>query len=81
MHIEEVPESQSGHTKSDQPLGLAHPDPDEMSRDDRIFIWFIDTWSEDIKATQTISQKLAEASGDNNSTHFEDIVPKPYQEF
>src|SRR5882724_9832925 len=37
--------------------------------------------SEDIKATQTISQKLTEASCDNHSTHFEDIVPKPYQEF
>jgi len=33
------------------------------------------------RATQTISQKLAEASGGAPSTHFEDIVPKPYQEF
>src|SRR5882724_14931 len=52
-----------------------------MSQDDRIFIQSIDTWWEDIKATQTISQKLAEASGDNCSTCFKDIVPKPYQEF
>src|SRR5882724_7669304 len=52
-----------------------------MSQDDQIFVQFIDIWSEDIKATQTISQKLAEASGDNHSTRFEDIVPKPYQEF
>src|SRR5882724_10277016 len=52
-----------------------------MSQDDWIFIWFIDTQLEDIKATQTISQKLTEASGDNHSTRFKDIVPKPYQEF
>src|SRR5882724_4487798 len=52
-----------------------------MNQDDQIFIRFIDTWSEDIKATQTISQKLTEASGDNHSTHFEDMVRKPYQEF
>src|SRR5882724_4333701 len=52
-----------------------------MSQDDQIFIQFIDTQSEDIRAAQTISQKLAEASGDNHSTHFKDIVPKPYQEF
>ena len=58
-----------------------HLDPDEMSRDDQIFVQFIDTQSEDIGATQTISQKLAEASGDNCLTCFEDIVPKPYQEF
>jgi len=31
--------------------------------------------------TQTISQKLAEAAGEAHSTCFEDIVPKPYQEF
>ena len=30
---------------------------------------------------QTISQKLAEASGDTCSTCFKDIVPKPYQAF
>src|SRR5882724_9116888 len=81
VHIEEVPESQSGHTESDQPSGLACPDPDKMIRDDQIFIRFMDTWLEDIKATQTISQKLTEASGDNHSTRFKDIVPKPYQEF
>src|SRR5882724_1701188 len=52
-----------------------------MSQDDWIFIWFIDTQLEDIRATQTISQKLAEASGDNHLTRFKDIVPKPYQEF
>src|SRR5882724_5456402 len=81
VHIEEVPESQSGHTECDRPPGFVHLDSDEMSQDDQIFVQFIDTWSEDITATQTISQKLTEASGDNCSTHFEDIVPKPYQEF
>ena len=40
-----------------------------------------DRQRKDIKATQTISQKLTEASGDNHSTRFKDIVPKPYQEF
>jgi len=34
-----------------------------------------------VKATQTISQKLAEAAEGTRSTCFEDIVPKPYQEF
>ena len=36
---------------------------------------------EAVRATQTILQKLAEAAGDTWSMHFEDIVPKPYQEF
>ena|SRR5882724_2084061 len=36
---------------------------------------------EDVKTTQTISQKLADAAGETHLTCFEDIVPKPYQEF
>ena len=31
--------------------------------------------------TQTISQQLAEVSGDTQSTCFEDLVPEPYQGF
>jgi len=81
VHLDEVPESQSGHTECNQLPGFVCLDPDKMSLDDQIFIQFIDTLSEDIRAAQTVSQKLAEASGDNCSTRFEDIVPKPYQEF
>ena len=36
---------------------------------------------EEVRATQTISQKLAEVAGEACSTCFKDIVPKPYQEF
>ena len=36
---------------------------------------------EEIQATQMISQKIAEAAGEAHLTCFEDIVPKPYQEF
>ena len=33
------------------------------------------------RATQTVSQTLSEAAMEAHSTCFEDIVPKPYQEF
>ena len=36
---------------------------------------------EEIRAAQTISQKLAKASRGTTSTCFEDIIPKLYQEF
>ena len=36
---------------------------------------------EEVRATQTISQRLAEAAEGPRKTRFEDIVPKPYQEF
>jgi len=36
---------------------------------------------EEVRATQTILQKLAEAEGDTHLTHFEDTVLQPYQEF
>ena len=36
---------------------------------------------EEVRATQTISQRLTEAAGEAHSTCFEDIIPKPYQEF
>ena len=47
----------------------------------RLLIQFVGTQSEEIRATQTISQKLAKAAGGTSSTCFEDIVPKPYHEF
>jgi len=56
-------------------------DPDGLDKDDWLFVWFIGAWSEEIGATQTISQKLTEASGGAPSKHFKDIVPQPYQEF
>jgi len=33
---------------------------------------------EEIQATQTSFQKLTEVAGEACSTHFKDIVPKPY---
>jgi len=79
--VEEVPESQPEHTRTELPPGFASPDSDEWDKDDQLLIQFIGAQSEEIKETQTISQKLAEASGGASSTHFEDIVPKLYQEF
>ena len=42
---------------------------------------FMNTRSEEIGVTQTISQPLTKASGDAHSTCFKDAVPKPNQEF
>ena len=36
---------------------------------------------EEVKATETISQRLMEAAEGTRMKHFKDIVPKPYQEF
>src|SRR5882724_11579445 len=81
VHVEEVPESESTHMEAEPSPGFARLDPDELDEDNRLLIQFVGTRSEEIRATQTISQKLAEAAGGTSSTHFEDIVPKPYQEF
>src|SRR5882724_628757 len=81
VHIEEVPEGQTEPNKTEPPPGFAHPDPDDLDRGDRLFVHFIDEHSAEVKATQMISQKLAEAAEGTHSTCFEDIVPKPYQEF
>src|SRR5882724_8062437 len=81
VHIEEVPEGWTEPNKTEPPPGFAHPDPDDLDRGDRLFVCFIDEHSADVKATQTISQKLAEPAEGTHSTRFEDIVPKPYQEF
>ena len=81
VHIEEVPEGQTEPNKTEPPPGFAHPDLDDLDRGDQLFACFIDEHSAEVKATQTISQKLAEATKGTCSTRFEDIVPKPYQEF
>src|SRR5882724_9157686 len=81
MHIYEVPESESTHTEAEPSPWFARPDPDELDEGDRLLIWFIGARSEEIRAGQTISQKLTEATVGTSSTFFEDIVPKPYQEF
>jgi len=52
-----------------------------MYQGDRLFVHFMGEHWEEIQATQMISQKLAEVAGEAHSTCFEDIVPKPYQEF
>src|SRR5467141_3360794 len=53
----------------------------DLDRGNQLFIGFIGEHLEEVKATQTISQRLAEAAEGPCMTHFEDIVPKPYQEF
>jgi len=55
--------------------GFVQPDPDELDEGDRLLIWFIGAQPEEIRATHTISQKLAKALGGAPSMHFEDIVP------
>jgi len=52
-----------------------------MDQGDQLFICFIWEQLEESQATQMISQKLMETAGEGHSTHFEDIVLKPYQEF
>ena len=81
VHMEEVPESQPTCTRTKPPPGFACPDLDEWDRDNPLLVQFIGAWPEEIRATQTISQKLAEALGGASLTRFEDTVPKPYQEF
>jgi len=81
VHIEEVPEGWTELNKTGPPPGFACPDPDNLDQGDRLFIHFIGKHSEEVKVTQRISQKLVEAAGGTRSTCFEDIVPKPYQEF
>src|SRR5882724_1278791 len=81
VHVEEVPESESTRMEAEPSPGFAQPDPDELDEGDRLLIWLIGAWSEEIRATWTISQKLSKAAGGTSSTCFEDIVPKPYQEF
>src|SRR5882724_885299 len=77
VHVEEVPESESTRMGTEPPPGFAQPDPDELDEGNRLLIRFVGAQLEEIKATQTISQKLAKAAGGTSSTRFEDIVPKP----
>src|SRR5882724_4888120 len=81
VHVEEVPEFESTCMEAEPSPGSTQPDPDELDECDRLLVRFIGAQSEEIRATQTISQKLAEAAGGTSSTCFEDIVPKPYPEF
>ena len=76
-----TPESESTHMEAKPSPGFTQPDPDKLDEGDWLLILFIGAWSEEIRAAQTISQKLAEAMGGTSSMRFEDIVPKPYQEF
>jgi len=79
--MKEVLEDPSELTETGPPLGFACPDPDEMSQENQLFVCFINGQLEEVRSTQTISKKLAEVAGDTHLTCFEDIVPKPYQEF
>jgi len=81
VHVEDVPEFESTHMEAEPSPGFVRPDPDELDESDQLLIQFIGARSEEIRATQTISQKLAKAAGGTLSTCFEDIVPKLYQEF
>jgi len=81
VHIEEVLEDQPETTNTGPLPGFICPDPDEMTQGDRLFVCFISEQLEEVRAAQTISQKLVEVVEETCSTHFEDIVPKPYQKF
>src|SRR5882672_11164066 len=82
MHIfGSYPAGASTLQYTEPPPGFARPDQDDLNQGDRLFICFIGESSEDVKATQMISQRLAEAAEGTHMTHFEDIVPKPYHEF
>jgi len=81
VHVEEFPDSQPEHTRTELPPRFACPDSDEWDKDDWLLVWFIGAQPEEITATQNISQKLAKTSEGASLTHFEDIVPKPCQEF
>jgi len=81
VHIEEVLEDRPEPTGLRQPPSFMHPDLDEMSQGDQLFIHFMGHEPEEVRGAQTISQRLAEAAGEAHSMCFEDIVPKPYQEF
>ena len=52
-----------------------------MSQGDCLFVHFMGHELEEVRATQTISQRLAEAAGEAHSMCFKDIVSKPYQVF
>jgi|SRR5882724_2205105 len=80
VHIEEVPEDQPEPTKPRPPSGFTQLDMDEMSQGEKLFVCFIGHGAE-VGASQTVSQRLAEAAGETHSMCFKDIVPKPYQEF
>jgi len=80
VHIEEVPEEQPEPQETGLPPGFTHPNSEDMDQGDRLFICFIGE-HQDTQATQAISQKLAEVTGETHPTFFKDIVPKPYQEF
>ena len=78
VHIEEVPEGQPEPQETEPPPGFAHPNLDNMDQGDRLFVCFIGEHLDEIQATQTIFQKIMEASREAHSTCFKDIVPKPY---
>jgi len=81
VHVEKVSESHSAHDQANPPPGFTHANLDGLDKDDQLFVQFIAARVEEIGATQTISQKLTEASGGSLSKHFEEIVAQPYQEF
>src|SRR5882724_6433493 len=62
VHVEEVPESESTHMEAEPLPEFTRPDPDKLDEGDRLLIRFIGSQSEEIIATQTISQKLTEAA-------------------
>src|SRR5882672_4903098 len=75
VHIEEVPKDQPGPSETKPPPGFARPNPDDLDWGNRLFVRFIGEHSEEVKATQMISQRLAEAAEGPRTTRFEDIVP------
>ena len=64
------PDNQPEPTKPGLPPGFVCPHPDEMSQGDWLFVHFIGHGPEEVRAAQTISQRLSEAAGEAHSTHF-----------
>ena len=75
--METVPEDEGGYNTTPDLHTRA-----TLSEGDRNFITFVDFESEAIGASSTVSQQLAQKATEFAPIKsFEDLVPKPYQEF
>jgi len=81
VHLKRSPDDLSEPGETRLPLGFVCTDPDEMSWDDHTLHAL---HQQRIRRNQSQSNhltELARGGRDTHSTCFEDIVPKPYQEF
>ena len=75
--METIPEDEGGYNTTPDPHTHA-----TLNEGDRTFITFVDFGSEAIGASSTVSQQLAQKATEFAPIKsFEDLVPKPYQEF